>query len=291
MPSGYKFASYTDFSTGNAPSVMPAGNVTVTRDIVAADKVKYYINVYFEKSQIGQYDQMTRLTYEAVAGTKIKIVGSTDSRDDTSYQYVDYNDFIKTINNYNYYKHVTVEGSKEEGEVVADTENPLELSIYFERITTTAKINYYYGNSKTGENSRFATIELEGKWGSEYTFDPTALFYDKSSTDTSTNWITNNNTYNSQSNIIKNSSIVTTITDTNGNSQDSLAYDFCINSYLVSYQCYYRYFNDNDIISWVWPSHTFTTVGKGSNYKTGYGKEQGTYSCRHRRYYNMLLWN
>lgn len=273
MPSGYKFASYTDFSTGNAPSVMPAGNVTVTRDIVAADKVSYYINVYFEKSEIGQYDRMTRLTYEAVAGTKIKIVGSTDSKDDTSYQYIDYNDFLKTINNYNYYKHVTVEGSKEEGEVVADTENPLELSIYFERITTTAKINYYYGNSKTGGNNCFATIELEGKWGSEYTFDPTALFYDKSSTDTSTNWITNNNTYNSQSNIIKNSSIVTTITDTNGNSQDSLAYDFCINSYLVSYQCYYRYFNDNDIISWVWPSHTFTTVGEGSNYKTGYGKE------------------
>lgn len=266
MPEGYKFTSYTDYSTGKAPTVMPAGNVTVTRDVVPADRVKYYIEVYFEKTAIGSYDRMTRLTYEAVAGSKIKIVDNDAPQTDDSYTYIRYDDFIKTLNNYNYYTHISIDGSSvEEGTVTADTENPLVLKVYFERITTTATISYIYGNSATGGTRTLTSFTVEGKWGSSYTFDPTTLF----DANTDSDWLTQ---YSEElGNTVTSSAIVANVVDANSSENDGLAYDFRNNNYLVSYQCYYDYFNSNDVRSETWPSYTFTTVSDNpSTYEIGY---------------------
>lgn len=277
MPEGYKFASYTDFSTGTRPETMPAGDVTVIRDVVLADKVKYYIHVYFEKSEIGSFDEMAKLTYEAAEGTKLQVV-KTGETPEEGYTPVYYDKFVNTLNNYSYYEHVALDGSlspeyvSEEKGTVVDGDTPLELKVYFERIKTTATINYYYGNSETGGNVPFASITVEGKWGSQYEVDPTALLYNTPET-----WVSSNPVYQNQQDkgIVKSFSPVSSITASDGSEQDGLAYDFCANSYLVSFQSFYRYFNDSDIITWEYPSHTFTTVTADSNrrsYDTGYGK-------------------
>ena len=279
MPSGYKFTSYTDFSTGNAPTTMPAGNVTVTRDVIAADKVKYQIEVYFEKSAIDSYDLMTTLTYEATEGTKIKIISTGDSAEDSDCIYIKYDEFVKTLNNYNYYTHVIQDGtlreeykSVEEGIVVADENDPLVLKVYFERITTKATISYIYGNSAVGSNGGTSTLTsftVEGKWGSSYTFDPTTLFDQNTSSD----WLKEyserlGNTVTSDS-----ATVANVIVPNSSETPNGLLYDFRNGNYLVSYQCYYDYFNDNDTRSETWPSYTFTTVSSNpTTCEIGYKK-------------------
>ena len=278
MPEGYKFASYTDFSTGKAPSVMPAGNVTVTRDVVAADRVEYYIDVYFEKSAIGTFDRVARLTYEAVAGTQIKIVGDGDPQEDSGYTYVNYNDFVETLTNYNYYTHIVIDGSsKEEGPVSADQENPLVLKVYFERITTTATISYIYGNSSTGGTRTLTSFQVSGKWGSSYTFDPIALF-DENTPD---NWISEYSDPEKLNNTVTQSptTVANVVIPGSGETVNGLTYDFRTGNYLVSYQCHYDYLNSNNTRSDTWPSYTFTTVSNNpSTHEIGY-KQSSTMSA------------
>ncbi|MCI6715034.1 MAG: InlB B-repeat-containing protein, partial [Lachnospiraceae bacterium] len=263
MPTGYKFTSYTDFSTGNAPTVMPAGNVTVTRDVVKADKVKYYVEVYFEKSEIGKFDKMTTLTYEDTAGTNIKIVkNKSEKGEDENCTYLYYEDFVKTLNNYNYYTHIVQDSAEyksvEAGKVVADETDPLVLRVYFERITTTATIKYVYGNGATdGLKNLTSEIKVSGKWGSSYTINPIALFDDQQS-DLKSLYS------NLGNNVVSESVTVNAISDKDGTTSD-FQYNFRNKNYLVSFNGYYDYFNGEDVYSQRWPSYTFTTVSDNAN--------------------------
>lgn len=261
MPSGYIFASYTDYSTGKKPDYMPAGSVTVTRDVIPAEKVAYKINVYFEKDAIDEYKLMTTLNYSSLEGHKVQMVDSIPAEKAADTDYVTFDSLKAPLNNGNYFTHVFLEDrSLEEGSASAET--PLILNVYYERITTDIKVQYYYGNSRVNGNKLITEFILRGKWGSTYTFDPIALF----DANTSASWLSGSSVYKTPA-LVSNPStvVVNDITTKEGATVPALEYDFRENSYLVSYRCAYDYFDANDIRQRTWPNYTFTTVGSAEN--------------------------
>ncbi len=178
MPQSFAFASYTDYSTGNKPTKMPAGDMTITKDVFSNANAEFKVELYFETSTIGEYEKKTTLTYDYPIGANIHVVASQQADVGNNY-YLSYNDFVQTVNNYNYYTHTVDANSVEDG-VVAEN-GSMVLKVYFERKTTTATITYRYcPTSPTGGN--FTTIDsftVSGKWGTTYTFDPD-LHFDES---------------------------------------------------------------------------------------------------------------
>ncbi|MCQ2493295.1 MAG: InlB B-repeat-containing protein, partial [Lachnospiraceae bacterium] len=62
----YKLASYVDYSTsadGSAPSLMPAGDMTVTREYIIAAQAAYRVEVYYEQKLVEIKDAYGRTNY------------------------------------------------------------------------------------------------------------------------------------------------------------------------------------------------------------------------------------
>lgn len=257
MPQGFVFASYTDYSTGNKPSFMPAGDMSITKDVISNENAEFKLELYFETGTIGEYELKSTLVYDYPIGGNIHIV--PDKRDDEGNDYyLAYNDFVKTVNNYGYYTHTLISEtdangnlSKEEGVVLDD--DSLVLKVYFERRSTTATVSYKY-KATGGEETEIASYQVTGKWGTSYSFDPDLLF-DSISED------------EARDRLAALGSNITTDAEFINN---GLSTDFRNASYLVSYTSHYRYFNANGIVTNTYPSYTFTTIGSGIEADPGY---------------------
>jgi len=257
MPQGFVFASYTDYSTGNKPSKMPAGDMSITKDVISNENAEFKLELYFETGTIGEYELKSTLVYDYPIGGNIHIVA--DKRDDEGNDYfLAYNDFVKTVNNYGYYTHTLISEtdangnlSKEEGVVLDD--DSLVLKVYFERRSTTATVSYKY-KATGGEETEIAKYRVTGKWGTSFAFDPDLLF-DSISEDEARDRLA-----------ALGSNITTDAEFTN----NGLSTDFRNASYLVSYTSHYRYFNANGIVTNTYPSYTFTTIGSGIEVDPGY---------------------
>ncbi len=259
MPTGYKFASYTDYSTGNAPVKMPAGKVTAIRDIIAAEKTNYDVVMYFEKDAIDSYTEVARLNYDATADTKIKIVENF-TEDDGEYKYINYkgsNGIAGIVNNSSFYKFKSVDYGDDAEYATVKADGTTEIKVYFERKTTIAAIRYYYGNTYKKGDNQFAVFYVSGKWGSTYEIDPAALFDAASVT-----WYEDNSSYRKDTLYNASSVSVGTIVDKDGVTQDGRTYDFRNNNYLVSYQGFYYYFDEDEVRTGEYPAYTLTEVDK-----------------------------
>lgn len=257
MPTSFIFASYTDYSTGNKPSRMPAGDMTITKDVISNENAEFNIELYFETGTVGEYEKKSTLSYEYPVGANIHVVQNQQSNEGNNY-YLSYSDFVQTVNNYSYYSHIVLpESSVEEGVVAGD--DSLVLKVYFERKTTTATISYRY--RATGENDvTIATYKVSGKWGTTYTIDPDLLF-DATTADAVSSKI---------------NALGDDVTTAVSYPDNKLAYDFRNNNYLISYTGNYHYFDGNGIVQNFWPSYTFTTIGTGTNIDPGYCKQLPT---------------
>lgn len=257
MPQGFVFASYTDYSTGNKPSKMPAGDMSITKDVISNENAEFKLELYFETGTIGEYELKSTLVYDYPIGGNIHIV--PDKRDDEGNDYfLAYNDFVKTVNNYGYYTHTLISEadangnlSKEEGVVLDD--DSLVLKVYFERRSTTATVSYKY-KATGGEETEIAKYRVTGKWGTSFAFDPDLLFDSISEAE-------------ARNRLAALGSNITTDAEFTNN---GLSTDFRNASYLVSYTSHYRYFNANGIVTNTYPSYTFTTIGEGKTVAPGY---------------------
>lgn len=198
---GHYLASYADWSTGDAPTKMPASNIVVNRDYVKKqDTVKYYLEVFIERDLLEEYGYPDKPNYKfayyAPEGTDITIVDGTNKKvtDGTkigytslssliyglfqNYRFVgewndsrdDYEalgvskpaDLVKDVNrNTNNKLSIHVSESHED-----DEDNTLR--IYFERKVMDMEINYYY-NANEGEaadNTKLGTLKYARKWNS-----------------------------------------------------------------------------------------------------------------------------
>jgi|GEM_PF-2837508 len=250
MPSSFIFASYTDYSTGNIPEKMPAGDMSITKDVISNENAEFKVELYFETGTVGQYELKSTLVYDYPIGGNIHIVDSTQA-DTTNDYYLNYHDIVQTVNNYNYYTHTVVGESVEEGIVTDD--DALVLRIYFERQYTTATINYRY-RPNGGGDTVIATYKVRGKWGTAYKIDPDLLFDATSESEVAT----------------KITALGGEVTTPVSFPNDMLSYDFRNNNYLISYSGSYHCFNDNAILTTFYPGYTFTEFGTGATLDPGY---------------------
>ena len=257
MPAGYVFASYTDYSTGNKPSSMPAGNMSITKDVISNENAEFKVELYFETRTACEYELKSTLSYEYPIGGNIHIVA--DKTDDEGNNiYLAYNDFVKTVNNYGYYSHVLISEadgngnlSKEEGVVAKD--GSLVLKVYFERKSTTATINYKY-RAAGGEDTIIASYKVTGKWGTGYFFDPDLLFN-----------VTTEEEARAEVEALG-GNITTPVVFYDG----GLEKDFKSENYLISYTGHYRYLDGNGTVVNTYPSYTFKSIGSGETIIPGY---------------------
>lgn len=148
---GYELADYVDWSTGAAPNLMPAGNVTVNRDYVSKTISSYQIEVYFEDAEPTTYTKAASLTYYANVGKTINIVGEGEENSQT----INYNTFGQSIYGFKHYEFAStfvddtttedvIEGNILTGEVTDSNKvAPLVLKVYFNRREVTTTITYY----------------------------------------------------------------------------------------------------------------------------------------------------
>ena len=251
MPSSFIFASYTDYSTGNIPEKMPAGDMSITKDVVSNENAEFSVKLYFETGTVGQYELKSTLVYDYPIGGNIHIVGS-DQADTANDYYLNYNDIVQTVNNYAYYTHIDIPGESVEEGIVTD-DDAMVLSVYFERQYTTATITYRY-RENGGSDRNIATYKIRGKWGTSYTFDPDLLFDPTTAGEVEG----------------KISALGCDVTTAVTYPNDMLSYDFRNNNYLISYTGRYQYFNSNAILTNYYPSYTFTEIGTGATLNPGY---------------------
>ncbi len=260
MPENYKFTSYTDYSTGNAPEKMPAGNVTVTRDVVSDETVEYKVEVYLEGAEIGTFNLATTVNFTAAKNNVVHILeGSGEDFVSGNDTYVYSTTLSKSVNHSEYYDYKIRPESVTTG--MAQAGSQLVLKAYYERKETETTVIYYYGNGIANGNKEFARFTLKGKWGTLYKMDPDALF-DSVDTD----WFENNEIYQSQ-NISKDITYNKTNNEKTawlGEGNTAVTKDFRHDNYLVSYQMRYDYFDANENTATTYPAYTLTTLGTGS---------------------------
>ena len=274
LPVGYEFAKYTDYSTGVMPETMPAGAVTVTRDIISNSKVKYDVNIFFESTTIGEYDKQTTLEMEADEGAIVRLVESVPVGETSGVSYVNYKDVAQVVPHHDYYTYVRYTygyddeaqvdpGAGDTADIKATKNKRLVVNIYYERMESKAKIIYYY-RQNGGSDKIIAEFVISGKWGTTYEIDPAALF----KANTSESWLNDAIKYDSKPEtidlIINPSSINVEGKDTN-----ALQYNFIDDNYLASYNTYYRYFNDDGILDRKWLDQTMKTWGTSDVHEAG----------------------
>lgn len=219
--SGYTLADYADWSTGAAPTTMPAGDVTVARDFVTATQAAYKVEVYLENVTAGSYTLSASLNYYDSVGKTVTI-GKNDT--DT----IDYTKLGNAISdgNFAYYEYDTDNVNNVITGTVTDsnksTVTPLTLAIYFKRKMVSTTISYYYSDGNGTENKLFATWTKEGRWGTTYSVEPVTLF----GRTTAYTPEAGNGTLTYQDNV------------TIGGTAAS-AYDFKTDGYVASYSSYY----------------------------------------------------
>lgn len=171
--SNYQLAAYSDWSTGlGAPSTMPAGDVSVSRDFVSTVISSYEVEVYLEEVTEGLYTlEYTLLFYDNVDA--VVTIGATDDYS------VNFNNFGNAIEGFNRYQYDADNPNNVTSAVVTDVaygEESAVLKVYFERRSYTATINYYSTNSTGTANMLIGTITKTARWGTYYTIEPMTFF-------------------------------------------------------------------------------------------------------------------
>lgn len=165
--SAYRLASYTDWSTGEAPTTMPAGDVTVAREYVASTKAPFQVKVYLEKSgdTDGLYNEPVTLYYYGDVGATVSVGNTVES----TIQYSS----MSSVDPYfiHYEANPSAPNSKLSGEVVEDAQNPLVLSVYFDRKKYDAYIAYFVRDVE-GHTTKNYQKTITQKWGTTYTVNP-----------------------------------------------------------------------------------------------------------------------
>lgn len=182
---GYVIAEYHDWSTGNKPAKMPAGDVTVSRDYIQDITQEYKLNVYFQDGN-GNYVKKASLNYYAPAGYDVRLMVDTGDTEHPAKDTKKEDDFFNPytsqlsslVDGFNYYyinenpSEVSRGGLPESvlsGTVTKSTtgtEAPLELHAYFDRKEFKATIYYFYNDASDQPENAFATEEIRGIWGS-----------------------------------------------------------------------------------------------------------------------------
>ncbi len=174
----YMLSDTIDWSTGERITEMPAGNVTVTRQLISTTTGQYLLEFYLETDVFDQYTKVETLKYVAPVGSVI------DLSDENTYNNAYYQDrFASEITNLKYCSYAVVDNSEGKGTVltgtVTDTDlgaEPLVLRVYFKRNAVPVTFNYYYNNGKMGSNLVYAVVKKDVVWGHTYNVEPLAFF-------------------------------------------------------------------------------------------------------------------
>ncbi|MCF0113890.1 MAG: hypothetical protein HUJ56_00950, partial [Erysipelotrichaceae bacterium] len=227
----YKLADYVGWSTGEAPTTMPAGDITVTRQYVKKVTGYYQVEVYLETETDDVYESPRIFTFYDNVGTGVSV--GTEETDTIKLA-----SFANGINYWEYYKYATVtEGDKPTklSGNVTDTnegEDPLVLRVYMNRKVVTSTISYY------ADNVKIAEVKKDAKWGHKYHYDALSLFD------------SNEGGLWTQSDTTDGFRMLTTV---DGSNPD--VYDFRNNNYVVTYGGQYIM---NDVYKW--PQRNYDSV-------------------------------
>lgn len=172
---GYELSSIIDWSTGEAPSLMPSGNIVVNRDYISTTQCPYDINIYYENVP-GQYEHFTTLTQYKNEGKEVKIAKTSDDS-----EVITEKRFQQIYSTLSYYEldetKITSENST--GIVVNPEKHDdkrLVLEVYFKRPICHTTIEYRYFDPKLNQTIVIGKLEKSGKWYT--TYDPeVGIFY------------------------------------------------------------------------------------------------------------------
>lgn len=163
-----------DWSTGDAPDNMPAGNISVNRDYVSSAIAPYDLEIWYEKdadnlgvytkfgSTLGYYDNSGKILVAGAAGTPGVNL-------DTDVYRRAYRELL--FYEFDHADYINSDGSASEGRIleVVNADDPkLIVKVYFKRPEVETKINYYYYASGMSETTKFATVTKTGAWGAYY---------------------------------------------------------------------------------------------------------------------------
>lgn len=169
----YSAASFRDWSTGSAPSTMPAGNVTISRAYILNAEQEYKVNVYFQNSS-ENYTAVTprSLSFYAPLGTNVTMIKGTRPAglDDPTKLYTSQlSSLAYEFDFYELDEETTQEIGTVSGTVTESTtgdETPLCLNVYFKRKKTKLTVYYMEDTRSTGDATRLiGKVTLEGVWG------------------------------------------------------------------------------------------------------------------------------
>lgn len=195
--SDYVLANFKDWSTGDQPVTMPAGDVTLTREYATATKTKYSIELYLEGVQknnsTGMYEAGVYTTPKTVyirygnLNSHVSIVDVMPAESErvagTTYitlsELID-NSAISFINNYEHNPSNDERASEEvlsgtvTSEIVGGVEQNLVLKVHLVRKEYSSYVRYRY-QGLDGTSTIFAYTVHRGKWGTTYPVD--GLYY------------------------------------------------------------------------------------------------------------------
>ena len=209
---GYILASYSDWSTGGAPSAMPESDVTVSRDYVQNTKDSYNVQIFLQNKD-GTYPDTPAYTlaYFDSIGKVITVgTGETDTISPAFLQSA-----VDGLNLYEFDS--TAAGSVLSGRVQSTAQggDRLALKVCFKRPIQTGHIYYYYNTGLAdSKNILVGTAVKTGAWGNDFDAESTALFFG------STNFHESGASYTSRNVTV------------DGTAAES--YNFCQNGYVIS---------------------------------------------------------
>ncbi|MDD6069293.1 MAG: YDG domain-containing protein, partial [Clostridiales bacterium] len=192
----YILAEYTDWSTGVAPSKMPAGPVSITKEYVEKTTAGYQVEFYMQEvdsnNQVVYPEEPTYSIYYYDSIGKTVTLSATDTADDADVvlNYATIGNMLDS--NFEAYE-LDVDNTQNNltGKIVTEKDadgkdQTLVLKIYFKRSKTPSLITYIYRDAK-GNDQTIAQYYYYQEWGTDYTFDPTKFFYGKGNLPDETN--------------------------------------------------------------------------------------------------------
>ena len=166
-----KVSDYADWSTGSVPTVMPAGDITVSRDYISTADSSYQVQIYYEDAN-GAFQVESNLKFYASTNTAVTMGKGSGYT-------IDYTTLGNYVNNFSYYEYDETQPNVMSGTVTdVSTSDPLVLKIYFARVKTTTTLTYYYNESNGTSDTltKIGSFTISGKWGTKLNCQPTALF-------------------------------------------------------------------------------------------------------------------
>lgn len=248
---GYELIDYVDWSTAEAPSTMPAGNVTISRDFALTTVATYEVEVYYENNEAA-FEKIASLNYYGNINEEVTIGDS----DDFTINYQSFKDVLDYFESYDFDAGNIL--NVVSGKIPGPTDGSLVLKVYFKRRSTNTTITYYY-NDGTGDK-KIGYVTKEGSWEEEYDINPLAFFDGQG--------LLNSEQYVSSGLII--------------DGVNAENYDFRKNNSVVSYSGYYHLNNINR-----WPNKQFKTsqdLEKAAESKSIFGQANNYINV----YYNKV---